>query len=236
MYNFFFSYVTLDLDSNHEPSETHGLEGVRYIGSMRSLDNGTLFPDQKCFAPNISKNSVTPNNSITTNKTANYKELDSDNYLPRGLRDVSKCRFNAPAYLSFPHFYLADENLMKPFVGLKPDPKKHQLSIELEPKTGLPLQILARVQINIKTQPISLLRMFSKAKVRYWPMVWFTQRAVLTDDLASQVRSLLVLEHLGPYTGWGIVGVGLLFSAVGVFILVTLWHKNQSETRPLVTS
>lgn len=211
---FFFSYISLDLDSDNG-SEKHGLEGIRYIGSKRSFDNGTYFPEQNCFA--------------------NPKNI-SENYLPRGLRNSSKCRFGAPAFLSFPHFYLADENLLKDFNGLKPDPAKHQFSIELEPKTGLPLEILAKAQINIKTQQINGLRMFSKAKERYWPMMWFTQRAELTEDLASQVRSLLVLEHLGPYTGWGFAGFGVLFSAIGLTVLVNVWHRNHSETRPLVAS
>lgn len=108
--------------------------------------------------------------------------------------------------------------------------------MELEPSTGLPLLIEARAQINIRTERISGLRMFSKAQKRYWPMMWFTQRALITEDLAGQVRSLLVLQHLGPYTGWGLVGVGVLLSAVGFMVLINFLHRNHSEANPLVTS
>jgi hypothetical protein len=35
--------------------------------------------------------------------------------LVNGLLNVSSCKFNAPAYVSFPHFYNADEMLLSQF-------------------------------------------------------------------------------------------------------------------------
>jgi hypothetical protein len=35
--------------------------------------------------------------------------------LVNGLLNVSSCKFNSPAYVSFPHFYMADELLLDQF-------------------------------------------------------------------------------------------------------------------------
>ncbi len=34
-----------------------------------------------------------------------------DYYLPNGMLDVSTCKFEAPAYVSFPHFYKTDPEI-----------------------------------------------------------------------------------------------------------------------------
>ncbi len=38
-----------------------------------------------------------------------------DFWLPNGLLNVSACKFDAPAYISFPHFYRADPALREAF-------------------------------------------------------------------------------------------------------------------------
>lgn len=40
---------------------------------------------------------------------------------------------DAPVYLSFPHFYKADPNLMEPFEGLKPVKEKHENYMKIQP-------------------------------------------------------------------------------------------------------
>ncbi|KAH9628089.1 hypothetical protein HF086_018305 [Spodoptera exigua] len=52
---------------------------------------------------------------------------------PRGLQNISPCQYNAPVYLSFPHFYDADPALLEPFEGLKPNKKKHETYFMIQP-------------------------------------------------------------------------------------------------------
>lgn len=58
------------------------------------------------------------------------------------------------------------------------------------------------------------------------PMVWFRQTAVLTSSYAKQVKVLLVLPEIIPYTGYGIVGISLILLASFLFIT---FHKGWTE-------
>lgn len=58
-------------------------------------------------------------------------------------------RFGAPAYMSFPHFYLADPIYTQAVDGMHPDPEKHATRLALEPSTGMPLRVNAAFQLNL---------------------------------------------------------------------------------------
>lgn len=63
-------------------------------------------------------------------------------------------RFGAPAFISFPHFYLADPSYREPIEGMHPNRSEHEFLISLEPHTGIPLQVRAQMQINILIEAI----------------------------------------------------------------------------------
>lgn len=66
----------------------------------------------------------------------------------------SSYRFDAPALVSFPHFYLADPFYLEPIEGLSPNKDKHESFLNLEPSTGLPLNVDVNIQLNLLMQPI----------------------------------------------------------------------------------
>lgn len=68
---------------------------------------------------------------------------------------MSDCRFGAPIFASFPHFYLADPAYANDLIGIKPNQSLHEFSLSLEPTTGIPLDVAAKIQINTMIQPIS---------------------------------------------------------------------------------
>ncbi len=71
-----------------------------------------------------------------------------------GALNSSTCRFGAPAFVSFPHYYRADSFYQNQVEGLNPDAELHRLHIDLEPRTSIPLKASGRFQINIQVQPI----------------------------------------------------------------------------------
>lgn len=75
--------------------------------------------------------------------------------LMKGVHNMSDCRFGAPIFASFPHFYLADPAYVDNLIGLKPNQSKHEFSLSLEPVTGIPIDVDAKIQINTMIQPIS---------------------------------------------------------------------------------
>ena len=78
--------------------------------------------------------------------------------LINGLLNVSACKFQAPAYVSYPHFYLADNNLIDQFEdgSLKPDPELHESFLSLDPRSGIPLEVGIRMQINGLVRPLKI--------------------------------------------------------------------------------
>lgn len=96
--------VLLDFE---EEKNIHGVKTFKYSGGERTVDNGTLFPENKCYC--------------------------SGTCVPSGLFNVSSCRLGTPIFMSFPHFYKADPFYLNQVDGMKPDKDKHQFFIAFEP-------------------------------------------------------------------------------------------------------
>lgn len=89
-------------------TKVEGLTGNKYIGNKFMLDNGESVPSRRCYCPN-------------------------GNCGASGTLNISNCKFGAPAFVSMPHFYLADSSYRNNIMGMSPDRKKHELFIVLEP-------------------------------------------------------------------------------------------------------
>lgn len=96
--------VLLDFE---EEKDVHGVKTLKFSGGDRTVDNGTLYPENECYC--------------------------SGDCVPSGLFNVSSCRFGTPVFMSFPHFYNADPFYLEQIDGMKPDKKKHQFFMALEP-------------------------------------------------------------------------------------------------------
>ncbi|KAG5890079.1 hypothetical protein JTB14_003643 [Gonioctena quinquepunctata] len=143
------SSVTLDHSSEHT---VHGIEGHRYVGGPRTFDNGSKYPEMSCFVPE------------------GFKYYS-------GVRNVSLCKFGAPAFISFPHFYQADPYYLEQIEGLKPVQSKHEMYLAIEPMTGLPLTVQASFQLNLQMQQMDGIKMLEHVKTRLMPAFWFAQSA-----------------------------------------------------------
>ena len=93
----------------------------RFYGDDSVFDNGTKYPERRCFC---AKSQL-----FGTTGIANSVE----ECVPSGVRSVSKCRFGAPAFISFPHFYKADPSYLMNIKGLNPNPDLHELYVIVEP-------------------------------------------------------------------------------------------------------
>lgn len=84
------------------------LTGSKYIGDDKMFDNGKKVPSRQCFCPN-------------------------GDCGPSGTLNISSCKYGAPAFVSMPHFYLADPSYRDAIDGMLPDQEKHQISMIIEP-------------------------------------------------------------------------------------------------------
>ncbi|KAK4336667.1 hypothetical protein RND71_043671 [Anisodus tanguticus] len=75
-------------------------------------------------------------NSFEKNLVESYQALRKMNIFPSGAFDFSEVAFGAPILLSQPHFLNADPYYNSRLEGMKPDPKKHDFFMDIDPVTG----------------------------------------------------------------------------------------------------
>ncbi|CAK9830323.1 Protein croquemort [Anthophora retusa] len=114
----------------------------------------------------------------------------------------------------------ADESYRQSIDGMRPSKVKHELSIAIEPKTGVPLNVNAKLQLNLLVQHDDDMSTFKNIKTTFVPMLWFTQEAYLTSDYASTVKFIIVLQSLGSITCYGIACIGILIICIGAFLYI----------------
>ena len=78
--------------------------------------------------------------------------------MPTGLLNVTACKFQAPAYVSYPHFMDVDPMILDQFHEnsmIKENRTAHSSYLSLDPKSGIPLEVAIRLQINGLARPLS---------------------------------------------------------------------------------
>jgi hypothetical protein len=146
-----------------------------------------------------------------------------------GVFNASSCKFGSPAFVSFPHFYLADKSYIDVIDGMKPDKENHEFSIAMEPRTGIPLSIRAQMQINLYLEPYKGFKAFADSPKIFCPMFFFRQVAELNEDIARQARLAVMLPDIGVWIAYALAGVGGLLIIIGIFCLVFRWRQERDE-------
>ncbi|XP_046440318.1 protein peste-like [Daphnia pulex] len=157
------------------------------------------------YTKDVSKSGVTFYRFAGTKNMFASAEENPDNWCfcsggvcnPSGVTNSSTCRFGAPAFVSFPHYFLADPFFQEQVEGLNPQIDLHEFHVDLEPRTSVPLQVAARFQINILLQSIKGIKIVENVREVYMPVIWFGVSADLSDHLLGLIHFTLI----GPYIG-----------------------------------
>lgn len=107
--NLFIPAICRSIEYEYEKDdEVKGIKGNRFSLSKKTLDNGTVYEENKCY--------------------------QSGEKLPSGLSNASVCNYGFPAFISAPHFYMADPSLLDAVEGITPSVKDmHESYVTLEP-------------------------------------------------------------------------------------------------------
>lgn len=162
----------------------HGIKGYKYAGGDRTFDNGTKYPEQKCF--------------------------NLGDVVPAGVTNISACRFGTPAFMSFPHFYAADPYYVQNVDGVHPSKDKHEFYIVLEPLTGIPLEVAARVQLNMFIRPVPNVGLYQEAPTLFLPMLWFEQRLTIPQKMANDIFLVTTILSVGYAFAIGLILIGFV--------------------------
>jgi len=177
--------------------EHFGIAAIKYQLEEESFANGTVCPENTCFGNN----------------------------LRTGVQNVTQCKVKSPAFVSRPHFHLADPYYAEQFqYGVHPDPNLHESSFWLEPQTSIPIKVEMRLQLNILLQSVPGMEyLFKDLQQVMFPVMWFDSVAAVPEDMAGSLRLLISLPIMFRVSG----GLSLL---VGTLLLLLLCrHKLRGE-------
>ncbi|XP_043285860.1 scavenger receptor class B member 1 [Venturia canescens] len=172
------------------PVEKTGIPADLYTPADNVFDPPSLeSPDNECFCPD-----------------------DPKSCPPKGLQDISPCQYNAPVYVSFPHFYKADPKLLDAVVGLEPNRELHETFFKIQPKLGVPVEGKVRVQLNLKVEHQPDINAVAKFPDIIFPIMWLEEGI---DELTPSIRRWIYLsttfaEVAVPILTYGLIVLGLL--------------------------
>jgi len=184
--------LTFDFNAESWPKGIHSYE---FTGTEAVFDNGTgpgaRAPENRCYNPPGAR-------------------------LNSGAFNASVCRFGAPVFISFPHFYLADPAYRAGIgAGLAPDAGKHGTYMRVEPLSGLPVDVVARFQVNVLLDEVPGISMFAGLRRTFTPVMWFETRGGIPDSFISQMKLLSLLPDIVSASGWTMVSVAVTMIVVG---------------------
>lgn len=151
-----------------------------------------------------------------------------------GIQDLYYCQ-GAATTLSYPHFYLAEDQLQY-FNGLNPDPEKHRLFLNVEPHTGMTLKLHSRIQLNVplinsRHLKTALPFLENVTDIPNFPVLWIDLGADVESDpslvekLISELVTPVQILEIGQWAAIG-VGAALVVSALLFSVIFSIWCKR----------
>lgn len=178
-----------------------GVKAYKYAGTERTVDNGTKYLENECFS---------------------YGDK-----VPSGVMNITACRYGAPVFVSFPHFYGADPYYLSLIDGLQPSKEKHEFYITLEPRTGLPVDVAVRLQANVMIRPIPNIALYENSPVLFFPVIWFEQKVQVPDEMIEDVKNVVIIPAIGYICAALVVAIGAL---ILTYLILNKWIlKKQSK-------
>jgi len=150
----------------------------------------------------------------------------------KGTIDLGGCLKGAPILLSAPHFLGTSPDLSELVEGLRPDKKKHDFFILMEPRIGVPVFAYGRMMLSIRVERTSFLRGFDQVKNAFIPFVWIEESGGVDDFLAMILRIILVYVVDGSvtlFTFLMVVGWIMFFSTLLYGFFCTTGQRLVSE-------
>lgn len=114
--------------------------------------------------------------------------------------------------MSFPHFYAADPYYLQLVDGLQPEKELHEFQMTMEPNMAIPVDVSARLQVNVKTQTYPDIGLFQETPTIYFPVLWFEQIARVPDEMLRELVMVGSLPLIGYICCSVIVAIGIIIA------------------------
>lgn len=185
-----------------EDNEIMGIPGYRYFLGEKTVDNGTKYPENWCNC--------------------------GEECLPSGVINASSCLRDLPVYLSFHHFLFADPYYREQYRGIAPPDFENDLfHMTVEPTTGIPLEALFRIQMNLLLRNNPKISLFRNVPTILFPYVMIEKKFGLPPELAPILRWVLRIPMIGMCFAIALLLLGLVILAFAV--LPRFRNNNHTE-------
>ncbi|XP_075161987.1 scavenger receptor class B member debris buster isoform X1 [Haematobia irritans] len=175
--------------------EKDGIDADLFKLTENSYGDATNNPENKCY------------------DTKDYKAI-------KGLQNISPCQYGAPVYLSNPHFFQADPELLETVEGLTPNADKHQTYFKIQPKLGVPLEGKVRIQLNLRVTQAKHIFPVKDFRNFIFPVMWLEEGI---SDLTPAIRRWIYLATVFAPT---VIPIGsYLMIAGGAFAIIYIFLR-----------
>ncbi|KAI4501462.1 hypothetical protein M0802_003339 [Mischocyttarus mexicanus] len=170
-----------------------GMNGNKYV-----LDNRTLENNRNVCEPWKNSDNIEISYKEEVCKPINLEEhcYCKGECNPIGFINIGTCNHPVKTFFSLPHFYKAEPSIGNQFEGLNPNEENHSSYIILEPKTGIPLEVAKRIQVNVLLDSIPNISHFHNLSKIYFPIFWYSEKTVIPKELASEVAEKISLHSI----------------------------------------
>lgn len=86
---------------------------------------------------------------------------------------MTDCYYGFPIALSYPHLLDADESILDRIEGMNPVEESHRSHIWIQPKSGLPLEVAVKFQINMALGDLDAMHGAKSFSNMVLPLLWF---------------------------------------------------------------
>ncbi|XP_075230022.1 sensory neuron membrane protein 2-like isoform X2 [Lycorma delicatula] len=185
------------------------IPGLQFIPSSSFLADANKYPENSCYCNGTVKGLTTPSEC-----------------LPDGAIDISSC-LDVPVIVTKPHFLDSSSLFSDKVDGLEPDEEKHSTFIDIEPKTGVPLQGYERLQINIKMENISTIKIMRNLPNLLFPLMWIeegthlekTQIDLLKNMLLDKIHTINIIIYIS-------ITIGCLSTILSIIMIFRIYKKK----------
>lgn len=154
-----------------------------------------------------------------------------------GSRDCKPSSVESPIVISTPHFLLGDRYLRRQVQGLAPNKEKHGLFVSIEPMTGIPMQALIRLQINVHIQPIPDITGTKNLRESYVPVMYFSNNATVDEATAKMLYNDLIIPlRVCFYLEIGLFCFGGMLMLVGGVLLIKKILRPENTVVQVITN
>ncbi|KAM9056053.1 scavenger receptor class B member 1 isoform 1-T1 [Megaptera novaeangliae] len=173
-----------------------GIPTFRFVAPNTLFANGSVYPPNEGFCP--------------------CRES--------GIQNVSTCRFNAPLFLSHPHFYNADPVLAEAVSGLHPNPEEHSLFLDVHPVTGIPMNCSVKLQLSLYIKSVKGIGQTGKIEPVILPLMWFGESGAMEGEtLQTFYTQLVLMPKVLHYAQYVLLALGC------VLLLIPIVYQIRSQ-------